>query len=230
MEHSKVQLLTRDIASRGSSRLEGNKQVVGPNNSNIHWLYRIKRNRHDTHPCQQTHIPSVHDHDTSHHNNIPIIHVFSSFPCIHLFMFHICMSLPLLFSLHGLPIQPLWLQSILIRCSTRLVFSKKCPYWMVLMPVYVETAEAFVKPLVILPATVMSLTSFIVIFSWHHRPLCSWWFTPSHDPLCPCFTLYITPTLLIAFVPPYLTRFGNIFYLWQNNVVRDLSGPLSYPI
>ena len=36
---------------------------------------------------------------------------------------------------------------------------------MVLMPVYVETAEGLVKPLVILPATIMPLTSFIIIFS-----------------------------------------------------------------
>ena len=36
---------------------------------------------------------------------------------------------------------------------------------MVLMLVYVETAEGLVKPLVILPAAVMPLTSFILIFS-----------------------------------------------------------------
>ena len=29
-----------------------------------------------------THIPSVHDHDISHHNNAPMIHVFPPFPCI----------------------------------------------------------------------------------------------------------------------------------------------------
>ena len=63
--------------------------------------------------------------------------------------------------------------TILIGCSTHLVFSKKHPYWMVLMPVYVEMAEGLVKPLVILPATIMPLTSFILIFSQHHHPLCS---------------------------------------------------------
>ena len=44
---------------------------------------------------------------------------------------------------------------------------------MVLMPVYMETAEGLVKPLVILPAAVMPLTIFIIIFSQRHRPLCS---------------------------------------------------------
>ena len=52
-----------------------------------------------------------------------------------------------------------------IGCSTCLMFSKKCPYWMVLMPVYVETAEGLVKPPVILPAAVMPLPPFILIFS-----------------------------------------------------------------
>ena len=39
------------------------------------------------------------------------------------------------------------------------------PVWMVLMPVYVETAEGLVKPLVILPAAVMPLPPFILILS-----------------------------------------------------------------
>ena len=46
-----------------------------------------------THPRQQTHIPSIHDYDTSHHNDTPMIHAFLLFPCIHSFMFHICMFL-----------------------------------------------------------------------------------------------------------------------------------------
>ena len=33
-----------------------------------------------TQPRQQTHIPSVHDHDTSHHNNAPMIHALLLFP------------------------------------------------------------------------------------------------------------------------------------------------------
>ena len=45
-----------------------------------------------THPCQQTHIPPIHDHDISHHNNTPMIHASFLFPCIQSFMFHICMS------------------------------------------------------------------------------------------------------------------------------------------
>ena len=53
------------------------------------------------------------------------------------------------------------------------MFSKKHPYWMVLMLVYMEMAEGLVKPLVILPAAVMPLSPFILIFSQCHRPLCS---------------------------------------------------------
>ena len=147
-------------------------------------------------------------------------------------MFHNCMSSFLLFGLHGLPIQPLWPWSILIGCSTRLVFSKKCPYWMVLMPVYVETAEGLIKPLVILPAAIMPLTSFILIFSQCHHPLCSSWFILFSQPTSPHFTLQIIPTFFVAFIlycsPFYLTKLGNTFYMWQNNVVGDSSWPLSY--
>ena len=79
--------------------------------------------------------------------------------------------------------------------------AKKCLYWMVLMPVYVETAEGLVKPLVILPAAIMPLPPFILIFSQRHCPfvLADSFF--SHDPLHPRFTLQINPTLFIAFVP-----------------------------
>ena len=152
-------------------------------------------------PHQQTHIIPVHDHDISRHHNAPMIHALLLFPCIQFFVFHICMSSLLLFGLHGSPIQPLWLWSILIRCSTRLVFPKKHPYWMVLMPVYVEMAEGLVKPLVILPAADMPLPSFILIFSRRHRSLCSHWFICSHDPLHPRFTSQIFLTFPIPFVP-----------------------------
>ena len=60
---------------------------------------------------------------------------------------------------------------MLALCVT--AFSKKCPYWMVLMLVYMETAEGLVKPLVILPAAIMPLTSFSLILPRYHCPLCS---------------------------------------------------------
>ena len=92
MEHSKVRLLIRDIASKGSSQWVGNRQVVETNNSNNLQIYRIKRIGHTTWPCQQTHIPSVHDHNTSCHNNAPMIHASFFFPYIQFLIFHICMS------------------------------------------------------------------------------------------------------------------------------------------
>ena len=155
-----------------------------------------------------------------------MIHASFFFPCIQFFMFHICMSFLLLFGLHGSPIQPLWLRSILIGCSTRLVFSKKRPYWMVLMPVYVETAEGLVKPLVILPAANMPLSSFILVFSRRHRPLCSRWFTPFPWPTFTPLPLQIIPTLPIAFVIPYLAEKGNDCPLGHYNLVGYSSWPL----
>ena len=152
----------------------------------------------------------VRDHDTSRHNHAPTIHASPLFPCIHFFMFHLCMSFFLLFGLHGSSIQPSWLRSILIGCSTRLVFSKKRPYWMVLMPMYVETAEGLVKPLVILPAAVMPLPSFILIFSWRHRPLCPGWFIRSHDPPYSALHCKSFPHSLS---PLFLHRFINLLWL-----------------
>ena len=54
-------------------------------------------------------------------------------------------------------------------------------------------------------------------FSWPTSPL-FYLINHSHTFYHPC------PSI----VSLYLTRHGNIFYLWQNNVVRDSSWPLSY--
>ena len=154
-----------------------------------------------------------------------MIHAFLLSPCIHFFMFHLCMSFSLLFGLHGSPIQPLWLRSILIGCSTRLIFSKKRLYWMVLMPVYVEMAEGLVKPLVILPAAVMPLSPFILIFSRRHCPLCSHWFTLFPWPTSTPLLSQIIPTLLIAFVSSILLKLGMVSPLGHHNLVGHSSGP-----
>ena len=118
-------------------------------------------------------------------------------------MFHICMSLLLLFGSHGSPIQPLRPQSILIGCSTCLVFSKKHPYWMVLMPVYVETAEGLVKPLVILPAAVMPLPPLSLF---------------SHDVIVPLFWM-IHSFLTTHLTPFYLTNSSHTLYSLYSPIV-----------
>ena len=76
------------------------------------------------------------------------------------------------------------------------------------MPVYVETAEGLVKPLVILPAAVMPLSSFILTFSRRHRPFVLADSLLSHDPPHTRFSLQITPTLPIPFVPIILPLMG----------------------
>ena len=81
---------------RREVKLEGNKQVFGSNNSDAPpRLYRIKRiGPHTTHSSQQTHIPSVHNYDTSRHNYTPMIHALFPFPMhsvlyvSHLYVFH----------------------------------------------------------------------------------------------------------------------------------------------
>ena len=233
MERSKVRLLIRDIVSKGSSQWEGNKRVVGIDNSDSLRLYRIKKIRRPPHIHVSRPTSPPFTITTYHATITPLWYMpLSFFPCIHSSMFHICMSFLLLLGLHGSPIQPLWLRSILIGCSTRLVFSKKRPYWMVLMLVYVEMAEGLVKPLVILPATVMPLTSFILIFSWRHCPLCSCWFTlfsqPTTSPPYLRNHSHIPCHFHFSIVSPHLIRLGNTFYLWQNNVVKNSSWPLSH--
>ena len=173
MERSKTRLLTRDIASKEEASREVTSELLSQTTPTPFSFIgsRGSDDRHTT--TSATHIPSVHDHDISRHNNTPMIHAFLPFP-MHSFL-HVShlYAFPFFFGLHGSPIQPLWLRSILIGCSTCLMFSKKRPYGMVLMPVYVEMAEGLVKPLVILPAAVMPLSSFILIFSQRHHPLCS---------------------------------------------------------
>ena len=53
----------------------------------------------------------------------------------------------------------------------------------------------------------------------------------SHNPLYPCLTLQILPrslSPLFPYCPRHLAKSGNVFYLRQNNVVKNLSWPLSY--
>ena len=84
------------------------------------------------------------------------------------------------------------------------------------MPVYIYMAKGLLKPLVILPAAIMSFTSFI-IFS--HNVIVSlflliYLFCTTHS--IP-FTSYKSFSLLITFVSLHLTRLGNFFYSWQDN-------------
>ena len=164
-------------------------------------LYRIKRTPTHHTSMSATHIPSVHNYNISHHNNTPMIHVFPSFPMhsfLHVshymsFSFHLAYMAhqysPCDFSLSWSDVVP------------NPGFSKKCPYWMVLMVVYMETAEGLLKPLFILPAAVMPFTPFILIFSWRHHPLCSCWFIPFSQPTSTPFPLFIIPTLVISLCP-----------------------------
>ena len=84
----------------------GDKQVVGSNDSDAHQLYRIKRTRSPHTFMSATHIPSVHDNNTSCHNHTSYDTCPLLFPMHSFFHFsYLCVFL--LFSLYGLPIQPL---------------------------------------------------------------------------------------------------------------------------
>ena len=87
---------------------------------------------------------------------------------------------------------------------------------MVLMLVYMETAEGLVKPLVILPAAAMPLP-LLSLFS--HNIIVPFVLADSflsHNPLTPISPYKSFPHSLLPLFPYhflYLTRFGNIFYL-----------------
>ena len=145
-------------------------------------------------------------------------------------MFHLCMSLSLL--------RLTWLANPAL---VTLVYPNQMQY----MPRVLQEASLldgvdagvrgngrrFSKTSSFLPATVMplpplSLSShdvivpFVLLDSFvpttHFIPVLPYKsFSHSLSPLFPCHFLH-------------LTRFRNIFYLWQNNVVRDLPRPLSY--
>ena len=138
-------------------------------------------------------------------------------------------SLP--FSLYSLLIQPLWLWSILIGCSTHLMFSKKWPSGMALMPVYIDTAEGLLKPLCYPPCCCYAFNFFYhYLLTTSSSPLSllihsfPW---PTLTPISPYKSLPCSLSPLFLIVSPYLTWFRNLFYSWQNNVVRDSSEPLS---
>ena len=216
----KIWLLTKDIAVRGLWGWKVTSELLDQTTPMPIGFIGSGGSSYTTNPCQQPTSPPF--MIMTHHTTIipPMIHAPPSFP-MHLF-FHIShlYVFLLLFSLHGLLIQPSWLQSILIGCSTHLTFSRKCPYWMVLMPVYMEMAEGLVKPLVILPATVMPFPSFIFIFSQCHHPFV---LTDSFSPtthfasilsyesfLCP-----LSPLSLIAFPLSYPIREQFLFMAEQ---------------
>ena len=76
------------------------------------------------------------------------------------------------------------------------------------MPVYVETAEGLVKPLVTLPATIMLLPPFILIFPRHHHPFVladSFVPTTHFIPILPYKSIprSLSPLFLDCFLPPY---------------------------
>ena len=154
-----------------------------------------------THPRQQTHIPSVHDYDTSRHNNAPMIHASFFFPCIQFFMFHICMS----FSLF------LWFTWLTNPALATSVY----PNWMQYTPCVLQEASLldgvdasvcgngrrFSKTSSYPPCHHYALIPLYPHFLTMSSSPCSHWFIRSHDPLHPRFTLQIPPTLFIAFVP-----------------------------
>ena len=184
------------------------------------------------HPHQQTHIPSVHNNNTLCHNNAPMIHASFFFPCTQFFMFHICMSFSsspwliwltdpaLVTSVYPTRMQyaPCVLQeaSLLdgvdagVRGNSRR-FSKTSSY----PPCCCYAFNLFYPYFLMMSSSPL----FLLIHSFLTTHFTLLYLTNlSHTLYCPCSPYHFL----------HLARFGNIFHLWQTNVVKDLSWPLSY--
>ena len=227
-----MRLLTKDIASKGEDQEERDKQVVEPNDSNSLRLYRIKRIKHATRPHQQTHISSIHDHNTSRHNNVPMIHALLPFP------------MPSF--LHVLQLYVFLPSLRLTQLADPALVTSVYPNRMQYTPRVLQEASLldgvdasvhgngrrFSKTSSYPPCRHYAFTSFYPYL-----------LTTSLSPLFSLIHLFPRPTssLLLPYksllhslspLPPYcshcLTTCRNIFYLWQNNVVKDPSQPLSY--
>ena len=83
MERSKTRLLTRDIASIEEAGGEVTSELLSQTTSTPFSFIGARYRTSAIQPRQQTHIPSVHDHDTSRHNDAPMIH--ASLPFSHAF-------------------------------------------------------------------------------------------------------------------------------------------------
>ena len=149
-----------------------------------------------------THIPSIHDHDISRHNNTPMIHASFLFPCIHFLMFHICMSFP------SSP-RLTWLADPAL---VTLVYPNRMQY----TPCVLQEASLldgvdasvrgnsrrFSKTSSYPPCRHYAFNPFYPYYS--HNVIVPFVLADSslsHDPLHPRLTLQIFPTLFIAFVP-----------------------------
>ena len=93
MERSKTQLLTRDIASIGEAGRKVTSELLSQTTP-APFGFIGSRGSDNCHTITSaTHIPSIHDHDTSCHDNAPMIHVLLPFPCIQFSCFtFVCFS------------------------------------------------------------------------------------------------------------------------------------------
>ena len=169
----------------------------------------------------------VYDHDTSRHNNAPMIHAFLLFPCIQFFMFHICMLFPPSLRLT-------WLADPALVTS---IYPNRTQY----MPCVLQEAflldgvnagvrgngRRFSKTSSYPPCRCYAFILFYPYF-----------LTTSSSPFIPAdsliLTTHFTPLHLInhSHTPYSLCSLhssinGNTFYLRRNNVAKDSSWPLS---
>ena len=231
MEHSKTRLLTRDIASIREVGREVTSELLSQTTPTPFSFIGSRGSDHrHTSWSADPHNP-VHDHDTSRRSNAPMIHACLLFP-MHSFL-HVSHLYVLLSSLrltwladpalvtsvypNRMQYTPRVLQeaSLLdgvdvgVRGNGRR-FSKTSSY-----PPCRCYAFIFFYPYFL---TTSSSPLFLMIHSFHmthHTP------TPSYKSI---------PRSLSPLFPLHhigLPRLENISYLWQNNVVKDSSWPLS---
>ena len=80
MERSKTRLLTRDIASIEEVGDEVTSELLSQTIPTPFGFIGSEYPTFAMRPCLQTHIPSIHNHDTSCHSHAPMIHALLLFP------------------------------------------------------------------------------------------------------------------------------------------------------
>ena len=93
MECSKTRLLTRDIANMERVDEEVTSELLSQTTPTSFSFIGSRGSDHRHTSTSAAHIIPVHDHDTSRHNNAPMIHAFLLFPCIQFSCFtFVCLS------------------------------------------------------------------------------------------------------------------------------------------
>ena len=172
MDCSKTRLLTRDIASKEEASREVTSELLSQMTPTP-FGFIGSRGSDDCHTTTSaTHIPSVHDHDTSRHDNAPMIHVLLPFPCIQFSCFaFVCFPPSLRLTWLADPALVTSVYPNRMQYTPRVL--QEASLWDGVDAGVHGNGRRFSKTSTYPPCRRYAFTFFILIFSRRHYPLCS---------------------------------------------------------